>query len=67
MRGTPGLGALRRRCALIVAFRLAESGGPVTKLIEKYSGVPMSLGDACLVSMTEIFADPVILTTDRDF
>ena len=52
----------------VKAFTANEQGwGMVTKLIEKYSGVPMSLGDACLVSMTEIFADPVILTTDRDF
>lgn len=67
VRGIQSLGALLRRSALIVAFRLAENVGPVTKLIEKYSDVPMSLADACLVRMTEIFTDPVILTTDRDF
>jgi len=37
------------------------------KLLEKYSDVPMSLADACLVRMTETLADPVILTTDQDF
>jgi uncharacterized protein len=66
-RGAASLGALLRRSALMVAFELAENVGPVTKLIEKYSDVPMSLADACLVRMTETHADPVILTTDKDF
>ena len=35
--------------------------------MKKYRDVPMSLADACLVRMTEIVADPVILTTDSDF
>lgn len=66
-RGAPSLGALLRRSALTVAFDLAENLDPVTKLLEKYSNVPMSLADACLVRMTETFSDPVILTTDSDF
>ena len=35
--------------------------------MEKYADVPMSLADACLVRMTEILSDPVVLTTDSDF
>jgi len=37
------------------------------KLIEKYSNVPMGFADACLVRMTETFADPIVLATDEDF
>lgn len=66
-RGAPSLGALLRRRALVVAFDFAENMEPVTKLMEKYSDVPISLADACLVRMTETLADPVILTTDEDF
>jgi uncharacterized protein len=66
-RGAPNLGALLRRRALLVTFELADSIEPVVRLIEKYSNVPMSLADACLVRMTETLADPVILTTDQDF
>jgi uncharacterized protein len=66
-RGAPSLGALLRRRALLVAFELAENVEPVMKLIEKYSDLPMSLADACLVRMTETLADPIILTTDEDF
>jgi uncharacterized protein len=66
-RGAPSLGTMLRRRALVLAFELAENVGPVTKLMEKYSDVPMSLADACLVRMTETLADPIILTTDKDF
>jgi uncharacterized protein len=66
-RGAPNLGALLRRRALLVAFELAGNVAPVVKLLEKYSGVPMSLADACLVRMTETLADPILLTTDEDF
>lgn len=35
--------------------------------LRKYANVPMSFADACLVRMSEIMADPLILTTDSDF
>lgn len=66
-RGAPSLGALFRRRALLIGFELAENLEPVLKLLEKYSDVPMSFADACLVRMTETLADPVVLTTDVDF
>jgi uncharacterized protein len=66
-RGAASLGALLRRRGLLVAFELDKDLEPVMKLIEKYSDVPMGLADACLVRMTETLADPVILTTDKDF
>jgi predicted nucleic acid-binding protein len=66
-RGAPGLGELLRRRALIAAFDLDNDVESVLKLLQKYANVPMNLADACLVRMTETFADPVILTTDSDF
>jgi predicted nucleic acid-binding protein len=66
-RGAPGLSALLRRRALIVAFDLDNDVESVLKLLQKYADVPMSLADACLVRMTETFSDPIILTTDSDF
>ena len=66
-RGTHSLGALLRRGSLLVAFELAKHLEPVLRLMQKYSDVPMSLADACLVRMTETLADPVVLTTDADF
>jgi uncharacterized protein len=66
-RGVPALGALLRRRALIAAFDLDDDVEPVLKLLQKYANMPMSLADACLVRMSETFADPIILTTDSDF
>jgi predicted nucleic acid-binding protein len=66
-RGTPGLSTLLRRRVLIVAFDLDNNMESVLKLLQKYTDVPMSLADACLVRMTETFADPIVLTTDSDF
>jgi predicted nucleic acid-binding protein len=66
-RGAPALRALLSRTSLLIAFNLAEQMEPVLKLMQKYADVPMSLADACLVRMTEVLSDSVILTTDADF
>jgi predicted nucleic acid-binding protein len=66
-RGRPAVSTLLRRHALVIGFSFSENLEPVLRLLEKYSDVPMSLADACLVRMTEILADPILLTTDEDF
>lgn len=65
--GAASLAALLRRRAVRVAFSFSDNAEPVVRLLEKYSNVPMSFADACLVRMTETLADPVLLTTDQDF
>jgi hypothetical protein len=57
-------GELLRRGLLRLAFDLETQMEPTLHLI---SNVPMSLADARLVRMTEILADPLIITTDSDF
>lgn len=59
--------ALLRRQAVVPAFGLREHVDAVCRLLEKYRDVPASLADACLVRMTEILPDPLLLTTDGDF
>ena len=66
-RGAPALSAMLLRRAIVARFNLDTSLEPVLALLRKYSSVPMSLADACLVRMSETLADPVILTTDSDF
>jgi predicted nucleic acid-binding protein len=66
-RGAPALGALLRRQALVVGFRLGSDLEPVLRLMQKYAQTPMSLADACLVRMTETQGNAVLLTTDADF
>jgi len=58
---------LLRRGILISGYRFADDPDAVLKLLEKYSQVPMSFADACLVRMTEVVNDPTLLTTDSDF
>ena len=39
----------------------------VRRLLERYVERPMSLADACLVRMSELLDDSVVITLDRDF
>ncbi len=66
-RGNSQLIAMLKRGAVKPGFDLADEVQTVTALLQKYSDVPMSLADGCLVRMTEILADPLLLTTDADF
>jgi predicted nucleic acid-binding protein len=50
-----------------VPFRLTEEANAVGGLLTRYRSVPMSLADACLVRMAEVYAGSSILTLDSDF
>jgi len=58
---------LLRRGVLTLSFDLGDQLEPVLGLLDKYSEVPMSLADACLVRMSETLPDPLVVTTDTDF
>jgi len=58
---------LLSRHAVISVFLISEHLDDVITLLKKYADLPMSLADACLVRMTEVFSDPILLTTDSDF
>lgn len=66
-RGASSLSAVLRRGAVVVAFDLGDNMDAVLKLMHKYADLPASLADACLVRMTEIVDEPMLLTTDADF
>jgi predicted nucleic acid-binding protein len=53
--------------AMQVAFSLADEIAAVRSLMDRYANVPMSLADACLVRMSELYPDSIVLTTDSDF
>ena len=65
--GRAQLTGLLERRAVALSFALANELNPVLGLVAKYHDVPMSLADACLVRMTELLPDFVVLTTDSDF
>lgn len=65
--GFDSITTLLRTGALLSTFHAADSMQEVVQLLSKYADVPMSFADACLVRMTEIMPDPVLLTADSDF
>lgn len=48
-------------------FRVASEIDSLRVLMKKFSTVPMSLADACLVRMTELDQRSVVLTLDSNF
>jgi predicted nucleic acid-binding protein len=58
---------LLKRGVLSLPFRIDDSVKQITWLLQKYSDVPMSLADACLVRMSELYSDSHVLTLDDDF
>jgi uncharacterized protein len=56
-----------RRGALRISPASDESFLPVLDLLDKYADIPVSIADACVVRLTEILPDPLVLTTDSDF
>ncbi len=58
---------LMSRGVLRIDFNLATELDQVKGLIKRYSNIPMSLADACLVRMVEKHARATVLTLDSDF
>ena len=58
---------LFERKVLHLPFRLADHIKPTQRLLQKYSDVPMSLADACLVRMAELYDDSTLFSIDTDF
>lgn len=56
---------LRGVCSL--PLRLEDQAQSIVRLLEKYRSVPMSLADACLVRMSELYPSSQVFTMDRDF
>ncbi|KOR37410.1 MULTISPECIES: type II toxin-antitoxin system VapC family toxin [Planktothricoides] len=52
---------------LKIPFRLIDEFSMVHQLMQRYQSVPMSLADACLVRMAEIYPNSLVLTLDSDF
>jgi predicted nucleic acid-binding protein len=65
--GAHTFSTLLKRQAVTPSFHLADSMDAVLTLMQKHADVPMSVADACLVRMTELLPQPILLTTDADF
>jgi len=50
-----------------VSFHLDDEAKAIEQLMRKYTNVPMSFADACLVRMAELYPNSAVLTLDSDF
>jgi predicted nucleic acid-binding protein len=66
-KGVDSLMQLLQDGVVTISFNLAEELPSVTRLLKRYASVPMSLADACLVRMAELFTTSAVLTLDNDF
>src|ERR1019366_2993385 len=62
-----GLFALIERGVVKLDFTLAKELPAVARMVERYADVPMSLADACLVRMSELWTRAQVFTLDEDF
>jgi predicted nucleic acid-binding protein len=58
---------LLQRGVVKVSFNLTNELPTISRLLKRYSSVPMSLADACLVRMAELYTASTVLTLDSDF
>lgn len=64
---TDDLLAIVEQGLLKIPFQMEQEVASVRRLMKRYDDVPMSLADACLVRMSELIPEAMILTLDSDF
>ncbi|MGE3308450.1 MAG: type II toxin-antitoxin system VapC family toxin [Limisphaerales bacterium] len=52
---------------ILVPFQLEEEVGALRRLLRRYRNVPMSLADASLVRLSELYEESLVFTLDSDF
>ena len=65
--GVSQIGGMLRSGGVTCALNLSDEIVPVCDLLRKYADVPMSLADACLVRMSELFPKHRVMSLDSDF
>ncbi|NJR52427.1 MAG: PIN domain-containing protein [Leptolyngbyaceae cyanobacterium CSU_1_3] len=50
-----------------IPFCLSDEVVAIRQFLIRYQSVPMSIADACLVRMAELYSECVVLTLDSDF
>lgn len=66
-RGEDAIAKLVESKIVQIPFHLDDEISSIRQLLMRYQSVPMSLADACLVRMAELYSGSVVLTLDRDF
>ena len=52
---------------LTIGMALSDHHSTILAMIRRYTAVPMSLADACLVRLAELYPQSPVLTLDSDF
>ena len=52
---------------LSIGMALADHHSTILTMVRRYTDVPMSLADACLVRLAELYPQSPVLTLDSDF
>ena len=52
---------------LTIGMAVADHHSALLAMVRRYANVPMSLADACLVRLAELFPQSPVLTLDNDF
>lgn len=58
---------LLERGVLKIGLRMDEQRSDLQRLMQRYEDRPMSLADACLVRMSELYGRSTVFTLDGDF
>ena len=66
-RGHSALLELLAGGTLTIEFGLMAELAAVRRLVSRYKDQPMSLADACMVRLAEIYDEASVITLDRDF
>lgn len=66
-RGQSALLELLAGGILTIEFGLMAELAAVRRLVSRYKDQPMSLADACMVRLAEIYDEASVITLDRDF
>ncbi len=66
-RGQSALLELLAGGTLTIEFGLMAELAAVRRLVSRYKDRPMSLADACMVRLAEIYDEASVITLDRDF
>ena len=52
---------------LSIGMAVADHHSAILAMVRRYTDVPMSLADACLVRLAELYPQSPVLTLDSDF
>jgi uncharacterized protein len=66
-RGEEAIMTLVQSKVIAVPFHFDEQVNAVKELLARYQSVPMSFADACMVRLSELYSNSLVMTLDSDF